>query len=249
MGDFYNWSHQCNWWGIKHLIRNCPTYDPTPDEDTFVDTEDDLVAEEALETLQLELWNRDDITLMTYEDRAKFLHPCFETMHSYLLCVESAWVVLSMDMCQVWFHAYKWQEFCGGEEYPCYCMNHPCGSDRLNTYNSIVENSFKINEFSRLPFSDWKLSNVEPVQKEWCDQHKAHDESHSVATFSINPTSITEPEQADQCERSTIKKIVLRAYDKAIPYCIYSVLGRGGYMAGTRNELSKEIPLKIKNTA
>ncbi|KAG0342321.1 hypothetical protein BG005_002752 [Podila minutissima] len=41
MGDFYNWSHQCNWWGIKHLIHNCPTYDPTPDEDTFVDAEDD----------------------------------------------------------------------------------------------------------------------------------------------------------------------------------------------------------------
>ncbi|KAF7720733.1 hypothetical protein EC973_006232, partial [Apophysomyces ossiformis] len=170
--DWYEYSHQCNWPLINKIVLNCPRRDPDPEEVTYVDPSSNDKAETALDLFSSILWSRDDIALKSFEERASFLKPCFDNEHNFLLCTQKAWTVLGMDMCQIWYHINDWNAFCGGEDAnPCYCMNHQCLSERLERYNTEVKEEYKIDQYSRLPGFDWEPVSIDPVQKDWCDQH------------------------------------------------------------------------------
>ncbi|KAG9322431.1 hypothetical protein KVV02_004785 [Mortierella alpina] len=103
MGDWYQWSHQCNWPLIKNIVLNCPT--SSPSSDVELDPKSDTQAKAALEKFSVENWDRATVAKMTFQQRSDLFKPCFDNEHNFLLCTQRSWTILGMDMCEVWHHA------------------------------------------------------------------------------------------------------------------------------------------------
>ncbi|KAG0204435.1 hypothetical protein BGX28_003617 [Mortierella sp. GBA30] len=131
---------------------------------------DELAAKAALEQITDQAWNRDTVARMSSQQRSDLSKRCFEDEPSFLLCTIMAWKHVGMDMCQVWNHAFNYEEFCG-EANACDCMSRPCFQARFQQYNQAVGETFRIDPTSRLPVPEWKPAHVDLVQKDWCDQN------------------------------------------------------------------------------
>ncbi|KAF9926890.1 hypothetical protein BGZ67_007895 [Mortierella alpina] len=81
MGDWYQWSHQCNWPLIKNIVLNGPT--SSPSSDVELDPKSDTQAKAALEKFSVENWDRATVAKMTFQQRSDLFRPCFDDEHNF----------------------------------------------------------------------------------------------------------------------------------------------------------------------
>lgn len=179
MGDWYKWSHQCNWPLINKIVLNCPkklNYENSNKLNQIV-ISDDIILEPANEEKSRKAlkiindfnskWSFQNVALMSLEERSNLFKKCFKNDFNFLSCIEKAWTEYGMNMCEVYNHAYNYNDFCKNLN-SCYCMTISCNTKQINDYNNIIDEDQKINSKTGLPL-DWNINYNEKVKKEWCD--------------------------------------------------------------------------------